>query len=523
MFPGLSTTETFLLPGQQSFTVKPWEIANLPRASTAGQPPLPPKGNTLDDDPNALGDPCAGWEIGPCEIIRRLTPGSVKNLLALRDDPREGATLVVLRRLDVPESLAAEIKTHAEWAWKFKHPHLSRVFTCEASDEGIFWVSERTSGATLAELSEACRKLGKGLPVGLVLSAIHEAALALGELHVPSGFSHGLISDQAVAIGFDGAAKLQDVGMFKCFARLGTWGEAMDVVGPYLSPEQLLQGRMPDTKADCFSLGALLWEGLTGQRLLRGASFDERVKKQANAKYQPPSAFNVSLGKELDAVVARALTPDRAHRYFDALELADDLRKAAASFMWRKELRADFVGNLFPTRKKREQELLAQCAPKRSLTRPELQMPVFAPPALPPLKVAAVPPPVKPRPVVAAPKPVVKQKPAAKHVRALALGLTAAALAWVAWAGVLPADDLAQLWAEPAPLFVIELPPPPPPAAPLEGLVCEAPAEPAPVIAAPAAEAPKPIAKKAVKKKKKSDDDVPLPPWLQSGARKGRR
>jgi hypothetical protein len=530
-------TESFLLPGQQGFCVKPWEIANLPRASTAARvPPPPSRGNTLDDDAALPGDPCAGWEIGPCEIIRRLSPGSVKVLLAIRDDAREGSTLVVLRRIDLPDGLAQEIQTHAEWAWRFRHPNLSRVFKCEASDEGIFWVSERTSGATLAELGEACRKLGKGLPVGLALSAIHEAALGLGELHVPSGFSHGLISDHSVAVAFDGTTRLQDVGMFKCIARQNSWGEVLETVGPYLAPEQILSGHMPDAKCDVYSLGAVLYECLSGQRLARTSSFDERVKKQANATYVPPSSLNVSLTKELDEVVARAMNPDRAQRYEDSLEFAHALKTAASSFMWRSELRADFVAKLFPMRKSREQVLLERCAPKRSLTSPELKMPVIVPPALPPLR----PVPLRVAPgsegaTVVRPKmAVAKVAPRAPgQTRALLLTLAASALAWVAWSGVVPTDYEAFVAPPPAPFVAAAViaPLPPPPvvlpeiAAPLM-CVDETPAQ----VVAPAAEAVEaPVVLKAVRKsvrsvkRKKASEEIPDAPWLTATPKRGRR
>lgn len=522
-------TESFLLPGQQAFTVKPWEIANLPRASTAARmSPPPPKGNTLDDEATPAGDPCAGWEIGPCEIIRRLSPGSVKVLLAIREDPREGASLVVLRRIDLPDGHAEEIQTHAEWAWRFRHPNLSRVFKCEASDEGIFWVSERASGATLAELGDACRKLGKGLPVGLALSAIYETALALGELHVPSGFSHGLISDQSVAVSFDGTTRLQDVGMFKCIARQNSWGEVLETIGPYLAPEQILSGHMPDAKCDVFSLGAVLYECLSGQRLARTASFDERVKKQVNVTYVPPSSLNVSLTKELDEVVARAMNPDRSKRYSDSIAFAQALKTAASSFMWRSELRADFVGNLFPTRKRREQVLLEGCAPKRSLTSPELQMPVIAPPPLPPLQVVKV---TRPKPAVAAAVPVlpvmVPKVPKKKtQTRALLLTLAASALAWVAWSGGVSTDYETLFPPPPSPHYVVVqeiVPPAPPPAVEnVEPLVCEAPAA---VAAVPEAAEDAPViakvAKKRTVKKKRASEELPDAPWLQP--KRGRR
>ena len=72
-------TQTFLLPGQGFCIGLPWERAELPKH---GLPALAPKpivvGNVLDQKAELEGDPCAGWEIGRCEVIRRLTPGSAR-------------------------------------------------------------------------------------------------------------------------------------------------------------------------------------------------------------------------------------------------------------------------------------------------------------------------------------------------------------------------------------------------------------------------------------------------------------
>jgi hypothetical protein len=434
-------TETFLLPGQEKFCVQPWEIADLPKPQVHVRPPPPPPeaGNTLDA---ALleADPCAGWELGSCQIIRRLSPGSVRSLLATRDDPREGLALVVLRQIDLPDISADEIETHAKWAARFRHPFLGRVYNCEISDEGTFWVSERTSGATIAELTAACKKSGKGLPVGLVLSAIHEAAMGLGDLHVPNGFAHGLISDQSIAISFDGTTRLHDVGMFRCIARQSSWGEVMEAVGPYLAPEQVLDGHAADPKCDVYSLAAVLYECLSGLKLARVSNFDERVKTHlSNSAFVAPSSLNVSLGKQLDEVVAKALSPHRAQRYATAIEFANALKAATSGFMWRCELRAEFIGKLFETRKRREQVLLEGCAPRRRLTAPSLPAVATLPPPLPPAPVrmpvavtgASAPRPASPVALARAPRP---------SVRPLAMTLIAAAMAWVAWGGVVPTD-----------------------------------------------------------------------------------
>ena len=526
-------TETFLLPGQQQFCVKPWEIADLGRADQVKirVPPAPRSGNALDDSQLAA-DPCAGLEIGACQVIRRLSPGSVKTLLAVREDPREGSALVVLRRLELPDHLAREIAEHAQSSRRFRHPNLARVFNTEVSDEGIFWVSEHTSGATLAELFDACKKLGKGLPVGLALGVIHEAAMALGELHVPTSTSHGLICDQSVAISFDGTARLADVGVFKCVARQNSWTEVLETIGPYLAPEQILNGYPPDPKCDVYSLAAVLYEALSGQKLPRANNHDDRLKKQAQANFLPASRLNVSLGKQLDEVLAKALSADRAARYPSSLEFAKALKNAASAFIWRPELRAEFIGKLFETRKRREQVLLAGCAPKRSLTSPALAMPAIVIPPPSPVRVQTRPPPPPPPTPVAVPRAISRQRQQRKAVskrrsvnlRPLCLTLVASALAWVAFSGVLPTDldeAIRNYGVPPPPAFVAAVPLPPAPAAPQvsAGLACSS-EEPASVSQAPEvvaradkpAVAARPLARAV--KRKKAADDLPSAPWL---------
>lgn len=525
-------TETFLLPGQQQFCVQPWEIARLPRGQVPLRlPPAPRPGNALDDS-NLRADPFEGLEIGACQVIRRLSPGSVKMLLALREDPQEGAALAVLQRIDLPEANAREIAEHAQSARRFRHPNLGRIFDCEVADEGIFWVSEYTSGATLAELAAACTKLGKGLPVGLALGVIYEAALALGELHVPTAFSHGLISDQSVAISFDGTARLQDVGLFKCIARQNSWVEVLASIGPYLAPEQILKGYPPDPKCDVYSLAAVLYESLSGQKLARASNYDDRVKKHLNSNFVPPSSLNVSLGKQLDEVVGKALNADRSKRYPTSLEFAKELKQAASAFMWRAELRAEFVGKLFEVRKRHEQVLLAGCAPKRSLTSPALAMPAIVPPPPPsPFRiVVGVPIDVAPAAVPHLTAKLKRAKAAPrrhrKDTRPLGLTLLASALAWVAWGGVVPPDldrVARDFLVPPPPAFVVEFAPPapepPPPASAVTSLACiEEPSAPATT----GAEVAKPAAKPSPRavKRKHVVDALPSAPWLTPRGRK---
>ncbi|MBX7099877.1 MAG: protein kinase, partial [Myxococcaceae bacterium] len=390
-------TETFLLPGQQFCIGLPWERAAATQAPVASPPTpkaKPVVGNALDANAPVLqADPFEGVEIGKCRVLRRLSPGSARSLLAIREDDDDGVALVVLRRIDLPDVLGKDVQNNAVWASRFVHPNLARVFESELSDEGIFWVHELASGATLLEVTQACRKQGKGVPHGLVLASVYEAAKALAELHGP-GFPHGLVSDQALALGFDGHCRLLDTGLFRCVANKSSWAEVAEPMGPYFALEQLTQGRMPDPKCDVFSLAVVLYEGLTGEK--RRGDFDTRLAQLENG-FAPPSRFSITLDKAIDEVVLRGLSKDRAVRYANAGEFAKALHTAASAFMWKKDQRSRFVRELFPARAFHEDGLMADCAQRaaaraarpKKLSFPLLRalsltaLPKLAPPPLP--------------------------------------------------------------------------------------------------------------------------------------------
>lgn len=419
-------TQQFLLPGQQFCVGLPWERADLPKHGLPPAPPAPAPQVNPFDKAELEADPVAGIDIGCCQVIRRLSSNSGNALLAMRVDPREGTALVCLRKLDLPDEGMQDLLEHAHWASHFRHPNLARVYGSEASDEGIFWVTEFASGATLHEINATCRKIGKSVPAGLALSIIHEAALALGELHVPGAHPHGFISDESVFVTFDGHSKLLDLGLMRCIAGKILRPEGLAAMAPYLSPEQVHHGRMPDPKTDVYALAALLHETLSGQKLPNG------FERQPH--FVPPSSFNVALGRELDAVMARALTPDRSKRFSNAVELAKALKAATSAFMWKAEPRADFVSGLFQTRKRREQVLLAGCEEK--VWRPTRT------PTAPKLPVAPTPSAPKPTTSMRAQQPAAsassaaasKKKPTPQrrsYVRTLALAAVACGLAFV--------------------------------------------------------------------------------------------
>ncbi|MDX2013310.1 MAG: hypothetical protein SFW67_24150 [Myxococcaceae bacterium] len=509
-------TQTFLLPGQSFCVGQPWERADLPLKGLPPAPVKPPPatGNLLEGD--LVGDPCAGWTIGRCEVVRRLSKGSARRLLALRRDGQQ-VHVVDLRQLDVGDGDGPLVEAWAHEASKLYHPLLASVFDCEVSDEGTFWVTERVAGATLAEVLSACRAQGRAMPLGFVLAAVHDAALALGAVHART--SHGLVSPHAVAVAFDGSVKLLEAGLFPCVARRRSWPEVLEATGPYLAPEQVLHGRPPDPKADVFSLAALLYEGLSGEPLRRAEGFDERVKAVESRRFAPPSTLHVMLGKSLDEVMFRALSTDRAWRYATGAAFAKELKKAVSSFMWRPDARAEFMAQLFDGRLAQERALTAHLDERRTRTA-SIELPqVVAQPV-----VAAVEEPVAVvRPVTPQPKAQPSKRRAAPVSRPWAApvaALVGLALGFCGNWAMRPSP------VEPAPLVAqpVFVPEDPEPLVFVDQPTSELPAVLATI--GPLVVPPTPVvermAVRGVKKLRARGGDAPVPPWLQKSSRRRR-
>lgn len=263
-------------------------------------------------------DPTTGWQVGPNEIVCRL---SHRHYLALRGE--QG--FVVLERLDVEPGDLPELMQHAEATANTRHPNLARVLGCDTAEEGTFWATEYVPGATLTEVRAACKKAGKSLPVGLALAAIHETALALGELHSRRR-SHGNLRDSHLLVGVDGKTRVLNPGVRDSIQRLP-----------------------PDPVIDVWALANLLYECLTGQTA-DGPAF------------AAPSSFNHALEKPIDDLLQRALGPERALRFKNASDFAQALRTAASGYMWKPAQRAEYVLNLFRKRQQRGLQLTQSAA-----------------------------------------------------------------------------------------------------------------------------------------------------------------
>jgi serine/threonine-protein kinase len=157
-----------------------------------------------------------------------------------------------------------------------------------------------------------------------------QVAAALGAAHA-RGVVHRDIKPGNIMLLPDGHAKIMDFGIARMQkSDVRTDSGTMMGSPKYMSPEQVA-GHAVDLRTDIFSLGAMLYEMLTGAPPFSGNNLGELLKAIMHGTAPPPSQSRAGVSASLDAVIERAMQKNPAARYQDAGEMAKDLAQCRAA------------------------------------------------------------------------------------------------------------------------------------------------------------------------------------------------
>ncbi len=243
--------------------------------------------------------------------------------------------LVALKRAhphvrDDPE-LRESLRLEAALAGRLRHPNVVSVLDVHEAHGEIELVLDYVEGATLAEL------LAGGSPdLRAVVRVLLDAAAGLEAVHrakgddgAPLGVVHRDVTPSNVLVGVDGIARIADFGIARTSEREGaktSTGVLKGKVG-YMAPEYVERYRA-DAASDQFSLGVVVWEALAAQRLFKGPTELETMKRVVAARVPELGEARRELGP-LDPVVRRALARDPAERYPSVAAFALALEETA--------------------------------------------------------------------------------------------------------------------------------------------------------------------------------------------------
>jgi serine/threonine-protein kinase len=284
-------------------------------------------------------------DVGRYHILGVLGEGALGRLY-LAEGPRADGTLerIALRRLDrklTGEANALRLLLEgARVATTFDHKNIVSSYEIDRSDDHYYLASKYLPGESLSAILRACAESAPMRPE-IAATLIRNCVEALRYVHAladakgaPLRMLHRDLRPSNVFVTFRGDARLLG---FETGASVASHTEirmACDGGLSYAAPEEISNGPV-DARTDLFSLGALLWECLTGRRLF-GADTQAKTTEAIRTRYiEPPSVFRQDIPPALDEIALRAVTRDPRRRYQNATEMALALDKAIAGLEWR--------------------------------------------------------------------------------------------------------------------------------------------------------------------------------------------
>jgi serine/threonine-protein kinase len=218
---------------------------------------------------------------------------------------------------------ASHLKLFVEEARRYAlldHENIGRIFDFERVGEELCIILEYIDGWSLVEYVERHRQLDRFPDVELSVFITSRVCRALQYVFEKAAIVHRDISPSNIMMTREGTVKLIDFGIA---TRSGTQDSSLTGKPAYMAPEMIVELRA-DNRSDLFSLGSVLFEMLTKERLFSGNTTSE-VLEQVIAGHPPsPRAFNPDIPDGVMGILRKALQRDPAKRFANAGEMGGE-------------------------------------------------------------------------------------------------------------------------------------------------------------------------------------------------------
>jgi serine/threonine protein kinase len=283
--------------------------------------------------PGKRNDNLIGKTLGKYRIVENLGSGGMAEVYKAYHPglDRYVAIKVLHSFLADEEGFLTRFQREAKIVATFRHPNIVQVYDFEFDTESnsYYMVMEFVDGPTLKEVLRKIAHSGELLPLEEATRIVIAIANALDYAH-KKGMVHRDIKPGNVILAQSGQIILTDFGIARMInTSTLTASGAMVGTPAYMAPEQGM-GHAGDERADIYSLGAVLYQLVTGNLPFDADTPLGTVLKHINSPLTPPTSHNPDLSPNIEAVIVRALAKDPINRYQTAHELAVDLERAMA-------------------------------------------------------------------------------------------------------------------------------------------------------------------------------------------------
>jgi phosphate transport system substrate-binding protein len=309
--------------------------------------------------------------IGGYQIIGRLGRGGMADVfLAVRSGLLGFSKLAVVKRLradlvDDPQGdrYRTLLLDEARIAARLRHPNIVPTFEVGEHAGQPFLAMEYLEGQPVSQVLMRALRLGIEIPVELSLQVVAQTLAALDYAHhlsdydgSPLGVVHRDVSPQNIFWTYAGEVKLVDFGVAKfSFGQDQTQTGMLKGKLGYMAPEQA-RGDDVDGRADVFAAGVVLWELMTGRRLLAAKTQAAKLHMLLFEVLPPLYIVKRDVDPRIARICDRALERDPARRYASAAAMRDDIEHVLGKRGPGRDELAAFIQPLFAD----DRELIAE-------------------------------------------------------------------------------------------------------------------------------------------------------------------
>jgi WD40 repeat protein/predicted Ser/Thr protein kinase len=313
-------------PGLAAFFADQDAVARLARgmADPAAPTPLAAEASTLGLGETPVPSPGALLRyFGDYELLEEVARGGMGVVYRARQislNRQVGLKMILAGQFASPQDVQ-RFQTEAQAAANLDHPHIVPIYEVGQHEGQHYFSMKFVDGGSLAAQPERFRSDARAAArlVQTVARAVHFAH--------QRGILHRDLKPANILVDAKGEPHITDFGLAKRVKGGSNLTQSGAIVGTpsYMAPEQARAEKGLSTAVDVYSLGAILYELLTGKPPFRAATPLDTILQVLDQEPQSPSKIVPGVDRDLETICLKCLEKEPAGRYGSAEALADDL------------------------------------------------------------------------------------------------------------------------------------------------------------------------------------------------------
>jgi serine/threonine protein kinase len=262
--------------------------------------------------------------LGKYDLLEKIAEGGMGAIYRGRN--RDSGQIVAIKIM--PSHMASNpvllqrFEQEFRAASRLNHPNVVRALDYSDSGTTPYLVMEFVEGESLGQKIE---REGK-LPEAEAIRLIAQVAQGLHRAH-KQGLIHRDVKPDNILVQPDGTAKLADLGLVKeseSDLNLTKTGRGLGTPH-FMAPEQFRNAKNASVRCDIYSLGATLYQMVTGELPFRSSGPLDAFMKKMNNELTPPRKLVPGLSERTDWAILRAMSADPNGRPGSCREFVEDL------------------------------------------------------------------------------------------------------------------------------------------------------------------------------------------------------